>query len=736
MKNVLFVCTGNICRSPMAEGLFRDLVKGKKDIVVSSGGIGAVNGQPPSSYSVDAVSEIGVDIGSIRSRSITGDIVRKADFIFCMTYGHLDSMLLLFPHAAEKIYLVREFENGLSASSREISDPIGCSREVYRRCRDQIARALPSVLDFVLSSPAPGGDGDSGGLARKVFLVADRSPFSPPIREALYGWLLRQGVPFEDCTPRPGKGAEGAASGFIDRVRRVALAVAQGEARLGILIGEAPAKLVDLANRVGGVRAVAVGDAKSAVSAVLDREANVLCLAAKEVKPQRALEILTAWLNAANAENEDEKPTLMEADIVTNPAPSFNPPPSLKESDPAIAALIAKEAGRQFEGIELIASENFTSRAVMEAQGSCLTNKYAEGYPGRRWYGGCEYVDEIEQIAIDRAKELFGAEYVNVQPHSGSQANMAVYFAFIKPGDTILTMDLSHGGHLTHGNKMNFSGRFYNVVHYGVSQETGYIDYDALAEQAAETKPKLITAGASAYPRIIDFARMSEIAKSVGALLFIDMAHIAGLVAAGVHPSPIPHADFVTTTTHKTLRGPRGGLIMAKAQYGKDLDSHVFPGIQGGPLMHVIAAKAVCFGEALKPGFKAYQEQVVRNAKALSEGLKKNGYKILSGGTDNHLMLVDLRPTEITGKEAQETLDKAAITINKNSIPFDTVSPFKGGGIRLGTPAVTTRGMGPDEMFDIANWIDEALKNRTDEAKLAAIAKRVHELTARFPLPY
>ena len=338
--------------------------------------------------------------------------------------------------------------------------------------------------------------------------------------------------------------------------------------------------------------------------------------------------------------------------------------------------------------------------------------------PKKRWYGGCEYVDVVEQLAIERAKQLFGADHANVQPHSGSQANAAVYFAMLQPGDLILTMDLSHGGHLTHGHKMNFSGRFYRVVHYGVSKETETIDYDALEAQAKEVRPKMITAGASAYSRIIDFPRLRQIADSCGALLFIDMAHIAGLVAAGVHPSPMPYADFVTTTTHKTLRGPRGGLVLCKEKFAKEIDSQVFPGVQGGPLMHVIAAKAVALGEALQPEFKAYQQQVVRNAKALCEGMKKNGFRIVSGTTDNHLMLVDLQPKNITGKEVSELLDQAGITVNKNAIPFDTQSPFKAGGIRLGTPAVTTRGMKEDEMFDIANLIEEAVEHRADAAKI------------------
>ena len=409
---------------------------------------------------------------------------------------------------------------------------------------------------------------------------------------------------------------------------------------------------------------------------------------------------------------------------------------ALRRVDPEIFDAIAAEEKRQRENIELIASENFTSGAVMEAQGSVLTNKYAEGYPRKRWYGGCENVDVAEQLAIDRAKRLFGAEHVNVQPHSGAQANMAVYFAAIKPGDKILTMNLAHGGHLTHGHPANFSGKFYQVTHYGVDQKTEQIDYDALQKQAEEVKPVMITAGASAYPRMIDFPRLRQIADSVGAILFIDMAHIAGLVAGGQHPSPIPHAQFVTTTTHKSLRGPRGGIVMCEEKLAKQIDSTLFPGVQGGPLMHVIAAKAVCFHEALQPQFREYQRQVVINAKALAAGLAKHGYRIVSGGTDNHLMLVDIRPKEINGKEAQEVLDRAGITVNKNAIPFDTYPIFKPGGIRVGTPAVTTRGMKEEEMLEIADLIAEALSNRTDADALERVRGKVLDLTRRFSLPF
>jgi glycine hydroxymethyltransferase len=413
----------------------------------------------------------------------------------------------------------------------------------------------------------------------------------------------------------------------------------------------------------------------------------------------------------------------------------------LQALDPQVYSAIAEEFSRQQSHLELIASENFTYPAVMEAQGSVLTNKYAEGYPAKRWYGGCEYVDKIELLAIDRAKQLFGAEHANVQPHSGAQANTAVYAAVLKPGDKVLGMNLSHGGHLTHGNPANFSGKLYNFCQYGVREDNGLIDYDELASVAQREKPKMITVGASAYSRIIDFPRMAEIARNVGALLFADIAHIAGLVAAGVHPSPIPHADFVSTTTHKTLRGPRGGLILCKAAQAKGIDSAVFPGTQGGPLMHVIAAKAVCFGECLKPEFKTYSAQIVKNAQALAAAFTKRGYKIVSGGTDNHLFLLDLRPKfpELTAKKAQETLDLAYITCNKNTVPFETRSPFQASGIRLGTPAITTRGMLESEMAEIADCIDVVLAATASEREVAAVAetkKRVVALTGRFPLPY
>ena len=408
---------------------------------------------------------------------------------------------------------------------------------------------------------------------------------------------------------------------------------------------------------------------------------------------------------------------------------------NLKTVDPEIQKAIDQELSRQREKLEMIASENIVSTAVMQAQGSILTNKYAEGYPGKRYYGGCEYVDIVEQLAIDRAKKLFGAEYANVQPHSGAQANTAVYFALLQTGDTILGMNLTDGGHLTHGSPVNISGKYFKIIPYGVDKETERIDYDELERLAKEHQPKLIVGGASAYSRVIDFERMAQIAKSVGAYLMIDMAHIAGLVAAGLHPSPVPYADVVTTTTHKTLRGPRGGLILCRdAEFGKQFNKAIFPGIQGGPLMHVIAAKAVAFKEALSDEFKVYQQQVLDNAKALADELVKKGFRIVSSGTDNHLMLVDLRSKNITGKEAQFLLDEIGITANRNTIPFEPLSPFVTSGIRLGTPALTTRGLKEEDIREVADIIADVIENREDSAVIETAKAKVQAICKKFPL--
>ncbi|MEC7856332.1 MAG: ribose 5-phosphate isomerase B [Verrucomicrobiota bacterium] len=501
--------------------------------------------------------------------------------------------------------------------------------------------------------------------------------------------------------------------------------ITNNEASIGILICHSGIGMSIVANRHPNIRAAVVANAEQAALTRSHNNANVLCLGAHQMESATAQEIVNTFIDTNFDQGERHLRRISK----------INSENSYLSEDPELATAISQEIDRQQNNIELIASENFASSNIRSIQGSHLTNKYAEGYPGKRWYGGCENVDLAEALAIERAKGLFGSEHANVQPHSGSQANAAVYFSALEYGDKILAMDLSHGGHLTHGHPANFSGKFYEVSSYGVDEETEQIDYDQLLSQAEKVQPKMITAGASAYPRIVDFGKMSEIAKSVNALLFVDMAHIAGLVAGGVHPSPIGYADFVTTTTHKSLRGPRGGLILCGEEWAKKIDSMVFPGVQGGPLMHVIAAKAACFGEALKPSFKEYQNQIVKNADTLAQRLKEHGYRIVSGGTENHLMLVDVRQQNINGKVAQHALDQAGITVNKNSIPFDTESPFKAGGIRIGTPAVTTRGMKEPEMLTIADFIDEALKNKDNAQVLEQIRLKVVELNKNFPLP-
>lgn len=516
---------------------------------------------------------------------------------------------------------------------------------------------------------------------------------------------------------------------YSDFANAVAKDVVDGLSERGILICRTGIGMCLAANRWQGVRAAACQTPQAAIMSRQHNNSNVLCIGSAYVTPEAVGELLEAWLHADFEEGRHVR-RLLKA--------SGSP---LAMNDPELAELIHEEEQRQSNNIELIASENFASRSVREAQGSVLTNKYAEGYPNKRWYGGCEVVDKVEQLAIDRAKAIFGGDHVNVQPHSGSQANMAVYFSVLKPGDTILTMDLSHGGHLTHGNPANFSGKLYNVVHYGVSPETEIIDYDALEKTAMEVKPRMITAGASAYSRTIDFERMGAIAKACGAYLFVDMAHIAGLVAAGVHPSPVPYADFVSTTTHKSLRGPRGGMVICKAEYAKKLDSAVFPGMQGGPLMHVIAAKAACFGEALKPEFKEYQSQIVKNAAAMATKMAKLGFRIVAGGTDNHVFMVDLRNKGINGADAQVALDKVGITVNKNAIPFDSGTPMKPSGIRIGTPAVTTRGMKEADVEQVAEFISRALailasqQVREDETAYDALRAEVTAFNKAFPMP-
>jgi glycine hydroxymethyltransferase len=707
----------------MAEGIFRHLTRGRRDIEVLSAGIGATPGQPPSAFAVEAVKELGIDISRQRSRQLTADLVQQADYIFGMTHSHVDTVFLLYPQAAEKTFLLREFDDTLDIFEKDISDPIGGSYEVYLNCRDQIEQGIASLFRFIDQGAAAALATGTAINAVTFALGADHGGFE--LKEILKEHLAKKGVTHVDL------GAHSTVSSdYPDFAAAVAQTVLKQKAELGLLVCTTGVGMSMTANRITGIRAAQVFDESTAALAREHNDANVLCLGASITPPQTAIKIVDAFLKAHFEGGRHERRTIkMENIASTN---DFN----LKAVDREIATAIAQEKQRQQENIELIASENFTSLAVMEAQGSVLTNKYAEGYPKKRWYGGCENVDTIEQLAINRACRLFGAEHANVQPHSGSGANMAVYFAFLKPGDKMLTMDLTHGGHLTHGNKANFSGKFFEIVHYGVRKEDEQIDYDQLARLAREHRPKMITVGASAYPRIIDFARMGEIAREVGALMLADIAHIAGMVATGLHPSPMEHADFVTTTTHKTLRGPRGGLILCRERYAKEIDSQAFPGIQGGPLMHVIAAKAVCFHEALQPEFKVYQAQILKNAKALADGMKRNNYRLVGGGTENHLMLVDVGARGLTGKDCQIALDEAGITVNKNTIPFETRSPFQASGIRLGTPAVTTRGMKEPEMAAVADMISEVLLDIKNLDTITKVRQRVRELTARFPLPY
>ncbi len=716
----------------MAEGIFRDAVKNLPGFEVSSAGVATGYGQPPSAHAVEVLRPWGLDISRIRSQPLTDELVDEATHIFVMTRGHLDAICMYFPEAAEKTYLLREFDaDAVRRGNPDVPDPIGLGIDAYFECRDTIKRSLPSLLHF-LKTDAPMSTTQTttapavstATRTLRIALGADHGGID--LKQAVHAHLTKKGYIVSDFGAFSHDSVD-----YPDFAETVCHHLIAGESDFGILFCKSGIGMSIAANRFPQIRAALLDNAADAAVTRQHNNSNVLCLASNHVEVSAVANIVEAFLTTSFERGRHERRVEKLDHLGTSNASH----PSLEESDPEIFKAIEAEKLRQFENIELIASENFTSRAVMEAQGSCLTNKYAEGYPGRRWYGGCEHVDVVEQLAIDRAKQLFGGDHVNVQPHSGSQANTAVYFSVLQPGDKILTMDLAHGGHLTHGHKANFSGRFYAVTHYGVSQADERIDYDALAKQALEVQPRMITAGASAYPRIIDFQRMREIADSVGALLFVDMAHIAGLVAAGVHPNPVPLADFVTTTTHKSLRGPRGGIIICQEKYAKGIDSQVFPGIQGGPLEHVIAAKAVCFYEALQPSFKGYAQQVVSNAKALAAGLMKNGYRITSGGTDNHLMLVDLRPNGLNGKIASEALDHAGLTVNKNGIPFDTEKISLGGGIRVGTPAVTTRGMKEEEMMEIADLMHRALLGKDDPAELLKVRTEVRALTSRYPLP-
>ncbi len=512
--------------------------------------------------------------------------------------------------------------------------------------------------------------------------------------------------------------------------KQVAQRIASKEFSKGILVCGSGIGMSIVANRLPGVRAALCNNAFLARASREHNNANVLVLGQRDIGEGRALEILNAWLDTEFAGGRHTR-RIEQIDTEYHVVDDYS---YLKRFDPDLVSALEGEWNRQKYKLELIASENIASPWVRQVMASVMTHKYAEGYPGRRYYGGCDYVDIAEDLAIQRVKQIFGAEYANVQPHSGTQANMAVYFSILKPGDTILSMSLPHGGHLSHGSPVNFSGQIYNIVSYGVSKETETIDYDEVRRLALEHRPKLILAGASAYPRVIDFKKFREIADEVDAYFMVDMAHIAGLIAAGVHPSPVPYAHFVTSTTHKTMRGPRGGFVLAKEEFAKTLNKSTFPGIQGGPMMHIIAAKALAFKEALTDSFKEYQKQVVRNAQTLAQKLKSAGYRLVSGGTDNHLFLVDLTDKGITGKEAERALDAAGITVNKNAIPFDKQSPFITSGIRIGTPAVTTRGMKEKEMEIIADFILRVLSDVNNQDQISKVKKEVIEFCAEFPL--
>ena len=559
----------------------------------------------------------------------------------------------------------------------------------------------------------------------KIAIGSDHGGFE--LKEEAKEALRRRGIQIEDVGSRGRDSVD-----YPDFAAAVAERVSGGAADQGVLVCTTGIGMSIVANKFPGVRAALCLTPQMARAARAHNDANVLTMGESLTSAAEMTAILDAWLETPFSAEPRHARRVGKIGAAAQALAEYS---AIRQGDPEVYAIFRDELRRQQVQIDLIASENYASRAVRQAQGSHLTNKYAEGYPGKRWYNGCELVDAVERVAIERAKALFGAEHANVQPNSGSGANMAVYFAVLKPGDQILAMSLAHGGHLTHGHPVNFSGHLFRVASYGVNRETERIDYDEVDALAQEKKPRLIVAGASAYSRVIDFARLRQIADGAGAYLLVDMAHIAGLVAGGCHPSPVPYCEFVTATTHKTLRGPRSGLILCRKSFAEEIDRQIFPGIQGGPLMHTVAAKAVCFHEAMQPSFREYQQQVVRNAQTIAQELAARGLRIVSGGTDNHLMLVDLASAGITGRDAATALEKVSLVVNKNAIPFDTRSPMVTSGIRIGTPAATTRGMKEPEMRRIAAWIADVLQSPADESRLAAIRDEVLALAAAFPAP-
>ena len=722
-KKILIVCTGNVCRSPMAEYILRRRLSGQMEVVVQSAGVFAPYGAPASDEAVRVLREWDIELTPHRSQPLTAELVNDADIILVMTQQHLREIARNYPQASQRVFLLKSF--GTSGQSEDIPDPIGLPVHVYRQVRDRIDGAISDFILYMMERDRRAAAAPERPFEMKIAIGSDHAGFD--MKEEVKKLLARKNIDIEDVGTFSKESCD-----YPDFAAEVARRVAEGTADQGIVICTTGIGVSIVANKFPRVRAALCVNPHMAQMARKHNNANVLALGSAEISGADLPAIVDTWLTTDFESGGRHERRVNKIQALTVNAAE---PVAVFDDDPDIYRALKDEARRQKENIELIASENYVSQSVREAQGSVMTNKYAEGYPGKRWYNGCEFVDVAEQLAIDRAKQLFGAEHANVQPHSGSSANMAVYFAMLQPGDTILAMSLAHGGHLTHGHKVNFSGRFFHVVPYGVDPKTERIDYDEMEKLAREHKPKLICAGASAYSRIIDFQRLREIADAVGAMLMVDMAHIAGLVATGHHPNPVPYCEFVTTTTHKTLRGPRGGMILCQARFAQDIDRQIFPGIQGGPLMHVIAAKAVCFHEALQPSFKEYSRQIIRNAQTLASAFEKHGLRIVSGGTDNHLMLVDLASIGVTGKEAATALDKARITVNKNAIPFDKQSPFVTSGIRVGTPAVTTRGMKEPEMEQIAGFIRRVLAEPLNESVIAKVKQEVLELTARFPVP-
>ncbi len=711
----------------MAEIAFRNMAETQGlDVEVASAGVVAGDGNAASENAKKTVAEAKLSLDDFRSSELTLPRIRKANLIVGMSKEHVQQVCRLAPDACDRTILLTEVLD----QDEGIPDPVGQDLNTFRACFTQMRPALQALIDRIKKNLKEKEMRKAEGLSDffdtdyKIVIGSDHGGYE--LKNALVEHLQSKGIEVEDVGPH----SFNAQDDYPDFAGEVGKKVSEHENRAGILICRSGIGMSINANRFHNVRAALVKTPKEASVSRSHNCSNVLVAGGNDLTDTKLTELTDTWLNTPFSKEQRHIRRLLK--IEENSENARDP---IEAVDPEIGKWLDEERMRQSNIIELIASENLVSPAIRAATGSCLTNKYAEGYPHKRYYGGCEYVDEVERLAIERACSLFNAEAANVQPHSGSQANMAAYFALLEPGDTVLGMSLDHGGHLTHGLKINFSGRLFNFVSYGVSEESETIDYDEVERLALEHQPRLVLAGASAYPRTIDFPRLRAIADKVNAYLMVDMAHIAGLVATGVHPSPVPDCDIVTTTTHKTLRGPRSGLILCKQEHIKKINTQVFPGLQGGPLMHVIAAKAICFREAMSSEFRNYAKQVVVNAQTLAGALADHGLRIVSGGTDNHLMLVDLRSLNVTGKVAELALDEAGITTNKNLIPFDSEKPTVTSGLRLGTPTITTRGMGEAEMVKIGEWIHRVLANIEDETVRKQVREEVLALTSQFPVP-